>query len=345
MLKKLTTNLLLGAAVLGVGLSQSVMSPLAHAEVPQATTTAFPAVSYHTVKVQGLDIFYREAGPADAPVVLLLHGFPTSSFMFRNLIPQLATRYHVIAPDYPGFGQSSQPDAATFHYTFDHLYSVVDEFTQTLKLSKFTIYVQDYGAPIGYRIASNHPERITGIIAQNGNAYVEGLPDAFWKPVKDYWAARTPENRAKLEGVLTLETTKWQYLNGVKDPSTVSPDTWTLDYAGLSRPGNKDIQLDLFLDYGSNPPLYPKWQDYFRTHQPPTLIVWGKNDAIFPAAGAEAYKKDLKDIDFHLIDSGHFALEDRTNEIGGLILNFLDQHTGKAAAVTTQDNNRTASVR
>jgi pimeloyl-ACP methyl ester carboxylesterase len=237
-------------------------------------------VHYNTIQIEGLDIFYREAGPKDAPVVLLLHGFPTSSFMFRNLIPRLAAKYHVIAPDYPGFGQSSSPSPTTFRYTFDHLSSIVDKFTQALKVEKFTMYIQDYGAPIGYRIASVHPERITGIVVQNGNAYVDGLPDAYWKPIKAYWADPSPQSREGIAAAaLTLEGYKSQYTIGVKDPSLLSPDTWTLDFASLNRPGNKDAQLDLLLDYSTNPPLYPKWQEYLRTSQPPMLIVWGKNDS------------------------------------------------------------------
>ncbi len=290
------------------------------------------AVRYHTVKIDGVDIFYREAGPKDAPAVLLLHGFPASSFMFRNLIPQLATRYHVIAPDYPGYGQSSAPDHSKFSYTFDHLASMVDQLTQVLKLQRFTLYVQDYGAPIGYRIAAAHPERVTGIVVQNGNAYVEGLPDGFWGPIKAYWADHSAANRAKLEGVLTADGYKSQYLTGVKDPTAISPDAWSLDAANLNRPGNKDVQLDLLLDYGSNPPLYPKWQEYFRTVQPPMLIVWGKNDIIFPAAGAEPYKRDIKDLDFHLLDTGHFALEESVDEIAGLMSKFLDTHAGRQQA-------------
>jgi pimeloyl-ACP methyl ester carboxylesterase len=288
------------------------------------------SVRYRTAQIDGLDIFYREAGPKNAPVVLLLHGFPTSSFMFRDLIPRLATRYRVIAPDYPGFGQSSAPDPAKFRYTFDHLADVVDKFTESLKLKKFTLYVQDYGAPIGYRIASAHPERITGIVVQNGNAYLDGLPDPYWKPIKAYWADPSPQSRERIaSAALTLEGFRSQYLIGVKDPSAISPDTWTLDLANVNRPGNKDIQLDLLLDYQTNLSLYPKWQNYFRTSQPPMLIVWGKNDVCFPAPGAEAYKRDIKDLDFHLLDTGHFALEDSENEIADLMLKFLGKHAGK----------------
>jgi pimeloyl-ACP methyl ester carboxylesterase len=319
-------KVVLGVSSLGLALVAGQQSfaanPAAGADVP--------TVYYRTVRVEGVDIFYREAGPTDAPTVLLLHGFPTSSFMFRNLIPRLATRYHVIAPDYPGFGQSSAPDAGTFHYTFDHLASVVDQFTQALKLNKFAMYVQDYGAPIGYRIASAHPERITGIVVQNGNAYVEGLPEPYWKPIRAYWADPSKEMRERIAGAaLTLEGFRSQYLIGVKDPSVISPDTWTLDLANVNRPGNKEIQLDLLLDYQHNLALYPKWQEYFRVSQPPMLIVWGKNDVCFPAAGAEAYKCDVKNLDFHLLDTGHFALEDSVEEISARMLEFLDKHAGK----------------
>jgi len=285
---------------------------------------------YRTVSIDGVDIFYREAGPTDAPTVLLLHGFPTSSFMFRDLIPLLATRYHVIAPDYPGFGQSAAPETTKFSYTFDHLADVVDQFTQRLKLKKFTLYVQDYGAPIGYRLARAHPERIAGIVVQNGNAYVEGLPDDYWDPIRAYWADPSPAARARLAAAaFSLEGIRSQYTIGVKDPTTLSPDTWTLDVANLKRPGNTEIQLDLLLDYQNNLTLYPKWQTYFRTAQPPMLIVWGKNDVCFPAAGAEAYKRDIKNLDFHLLDTGHFALEDSTPEIAERMLKFLDTTTGR----------------
>lgn len=287
-------------------------------------------VRYRTVKVNGLDIFYREAGPVDAPTLLLLHGFPTSSQMFRELIPRLADRYRVIAPDYPGYGQSAQPPREQFAYTFDNLAKVVDGFTEQLKLDTFTIYVQDYGAPIGYRIASAHPERIAGIIVQNGNAYDEGLDNDFWKPIKKYWAEPTAENREALRGFLAIDGTKWQYLHGARNSEHISPDAWTLDQAGLDRPGNKEIQLDLFLSYGTNPPLYPKWQKYFRDHQPPTLIVWGKNDQIFPAAGAEPYKRDLKNLDFNILDTGHFALEEEGSVIAAKIREFMERRVVKA---------------
>jgi pimeloyl-ACP methyl ester carboxylesterase len=285
-----------------------------------------PIVRYHTVSVEGVDIFYREAGPADAPIVLLLHGFPSSSFMFRNLIPRLAVRFHVVAPDYPGYGQSGSPDHDVFQYTFEHYARVVDEFTEQLNLKQFTMYVHDIGAPIGYRIAVAHPERIRGIVVQNGNAYEEGLSDTFWAPVKAYWANPSPENRARLESALTYKAYEAQYLTGVRDPSVMSPDTWTSDIANLNRPGNKDVQLDHFLDYRTNPPLYPRWQAYFRRCQPPMLIVWGKNDAAFTVSGAQAYKRDVPDAEIHLYDTGHFALEDHGDDIATLVLGFLDRN-------------------
>jgi pimeloyl-ACP methyl ester carboxylesterase len=282
---------------------------------------------HKTVKVGDLDIFYREAGPKDAPTILLLHGFPTSSQMFRNLIPALADKYHVIAPDYPGFGHSSMPAHDKFTYTFDNLAKVIDEFTQKIGLTKYALYVQDYGAPIGYRLASAHPERITAIVVQNGNAYDEGLDNDFWKPIKAYWNDPTSQTkRDALKGVLNYDATKWQYLHGVKHPERVSPDGAAHDQFLLDRPGNAEIQLDMFLSYGSNPALYPRWQEYFRQHQPPMLIVWGQNDQIFPAAGAEPYKRDLKTLEFHLLDAGHFALESNGDEIASLMRDFLGKH-------------------
>jgi pimeloyl-ACP methyl ester carboxylesterase len=284
-------------------------------------------VAHRTVKVRDLDVFYREAGPRDAPAVLLLHGFPTSSQMFRNLLPALADRYRLLAPDYPGFGHSSMPSRDEFAYTFDNLAGVVEEFTATLGLSKYALYVQDYGAPVGYRLASRHPDRVTAIVVQNGNAYDEGLANDFWKPLKAYW--QEPTNLAKrnaLRTFLDVEATRWQYTHGVSQPEFVSPDGWTTDQYLLNRKGNDEIQLDLFLSYGSNPPLYPQWQEYFRKYQPPMLIVWGGNDQIFPAAGAEPYKRDLKTVEFHLLDAGHFALESEGDVIARLMRDFLGRH-------------------
>lgn len=289
---------------------------------PIASLPASSVIHYRTAKVEGLDIFYREAGPKDAPIVLLLHGFPSSSFQYRNLIPALADRYHVIAPDYPGFGASSAPDRATFAYTFAHLTDVTEALLGQLGATRYTLYIQDYGAPIGLRLALRHPDRVTGLIVQNGNAYKDGIQD-FWKPVEDLWANPTPANRAALRKVLTPELTKWQYVNGVKDPSRVDPDTWLHDQTLLDRPGNDEIQLDLFYDYRTNVALYPEFQNFFRTRKPPTLIVWGANDEIFPAAGAKAYLRDNPQAELHLIDSGHFALEDRADQIVPLIREFL----------------------
>ncbi|MGP1718071.1 MAG: alpha/beta fold hydrolase [Methylophilus sp.] len=290
------------------------------------TTQNETAVSYHTVMIDGVKVFYREAGPKNAPTVLLLHGFPTSSHMFRNLIPQLADRYHVIAPDYPGYGQSEQPAMDKFKYSFDNLASVVDKLTAELGLTKYAIYVQDYGAPVGYRLAAAHPEKITAIVVQNGNAYQEGIDNPFWDPIKAYWKDKTEANAAQLRSVLEVGATKWQYTEGFRDPARhVSPDTWMLDQAYLDRPGNKDIQVELFYSYGTNPPLYPAWQAYFRKYQPPMLIVWGKNDKIFPAAGATPYLRDLPEAELHLLDTGHFALEEDGEEIGKLMHNFLDR--------------------
>ncbi len=320
-------------AAAGIALANETMTQARSAEPSTKTAVGLSApptfgVRYQTVKIDGLEIFYREAGPKDAPVILLLHGFPTSSHMFRNLIPALADKYRVIAPDYPGYGNSSMPSTTEFEYSFDNLARVLDKFTKAVGANKFALYVQDYGAPIGFRIASAHPERITGLVIQNGNAYEEGLRD-FWVPFKAYWREQTAENKAALTPYFEMAATKWQWTHGVKDPSTISPDTWTLDQAGLDRPGNKEIQLALFMSYSTNPPLYPKWQEYFRTHQPPTLIVWGKNDFIFPAEGAEPYKRDLKNLDFNLLDTGHFALEERGGVIAEKIRAFMQDKVQK----------------
>ncbi|MCC5652634.1 alpha/beta hydrolase [Nostoc sp. XA013] len=287
--------------------------------------------TYHTVSIDGLDIFYREAGSRNNPTILLLHGFPTSSHMFRNLIPALADKFHLIAPDYPGYGNSSMPTVNEFDYTFDRLAEIVEKFIAAIALKKYSLYVMDYGAPIGYRIAAKYPERVQSLIVQNGNAYEEGLRE-FWEPIKAYWQERSPENAEKLKYLFTLEATKWQYTNGVRNLEAISPDTWTIDQHFLDRPGNEEIQLALFYSYGTNPPLYPQWQEYFRQYQPPTLIVWGKNDYIFPADGAYPYQRDLKDVEFHLLDTGHFALE----EDGDAIANYIDQFlTSRLQSVLT----------
>jgi pimeloyl-ACP methyl ester carboxylesterase len=283
--------------------------------------------SYKTVTIEGLDIFYREAGSPDDPTILLLHGFPTSSHMFRNLIQVLSDRFHLVAPDYPGFGNSSMPSVEEYDYSFDGIAQVIDSFTEKLGLYKYSLYMMDYGAPVGYRIAVKHPERVESMIVQNGNAYEEGLRE-FWDPIKAYWKEKSQENGDVLRNsLLTIEATKWQYTNGVRNPETIAPENWFHDQYLMDRPGNKDIQLQLFYDYGSNPPLYPDWQAYFREYQPPTLIAWGKNDYIFPEEGAHPYKRDLKDIEFHILDTGHFALEEDGDRIAHLITCFMAKHT------------------
>lgn len=296
--------------------------------VPSAAA-GYPVTYYRTNTVDGVKMFYREAGPKDAPVVLLLHGFPTSSHMFRNLIPALADRYHVIAPDYPGYGQSDMPDRAKFSYTFDRFGELVDSLLSQLGVKRYAMYVMDYGAPVGWRLALKHPEQVAGLIVQNGNAYEEGLKE-FWDPIRTYWADGSDASRRALMNLVTLETTKFQYTDGMSDVSRISPDNWIHDQALLDRPGNSDIQMDMFYDYRTNLPLYPKVQAYFRKHKPPTLIVWGKNDKIFPAAGAHPYKRNLPEVEFHLIDSGHFVLEDRFDEVVPLIGSFLDRNLKRA---------------
>jgi pimeloyl-ACP methyl ester carboxylesterase len=278
--------------------------------------------TYRTASIDGLNVFYREAGDAQAPVLLLLHGFPTSSHMFRELIPALADRYHVVAPDLPGFGFTDSPDRSSFKYSFDHLADVIDRFTEVLGIGRYAIYVFDYGAPVGFRLALRHPEKITAIISQNGNAYLEGLSEG-WNPIQTYWKDPSAENRAALRSFLKPEATQWQYTHGVPNPERLSPDAWTLDSALLARPGNDEIQLDLFGDYQSNIALYSKFQDYFRTRHPPLLAVWGKHDPFFLPPGAEAFKRDIPDAEIHLLDAGHFALESQGSEIAMIIRNFL----------------------
>ena len=276
----------------------------------------------HNATIDGHNIFYREAGAKNALTLLLLHGFPTSSHMFRNLIPTLADRYHVIAPDLPGFGFSKSPGREDFRYTFENLAKVINRFNENIGLDRYAIYIFDYGAPVGLRLALAHPERITAIISQNGNAYEEGLSQG-WNPIQKYWKDPTPANRAALKDFLTPEATKSQYLHGVADETLVAPEAYELDTALLARPGNEEIQLDLFLDYASNVALYPKFQAYFRTHRPPLLAVWGKNDPFFLPQGAEAFHRDNPDAEVHLFDTGHFALETHTAEIAPRIITFL----------------------
>lgn len=306
----------------------ALAAPPSH-EAPSVTAMrAVPVVHYRTTKIDGVDVFYREAGPADGPVVLLLHGFPTSSHMFRNLIPLLADRYHVIAPDYPGYGESGAPDHRQFTYSFGHFADIVDTLATRVGATRYALYVMDYGAPVGYRLALAHPDRVTALIVQNGNAYTEGLK-AFWDPIKAYWADGSDAKRHALDGLMSLETTKFQYTDGMSDVGRIDPDNWRHDQPLLDRPGNLDIQLDLFKDYGTNIPLYPKFQAFFREHRPPTLIVWGENDKIFPADGATPYLRDLPDAELHLIDTGHFALEDKLDVMAPLIRSFLDRKVAK----------------
>ena len=283
---------------------------------------------HKSIEVNGVDIFYREAGDTSKPTILLLHGYPTSSHMFRNLITDLSVQYHVLAPDYPGFGRSDQPLIKDFDYTFDNMSKIVEGFLEKKNVKKYSIYLMDYGAPIGFRIAAKYPERVESLIIQNGNAYDEGLKD-FWIPIKKYWNDYTVENGKPLEGFHSPDGLKWQYTHGVQDAEKISPDNWHIDLQHLTRPENNDIQLAMFYDYRTNVPLYPAWQQYFRDHQPPTLIVWGKNDYIFPADGAHPYKRDLKNLEFHLLDTGHFALEEKGDEIANYILKFLKKNNIK----------------
>jgi pimeloyl-ACP methyl ester carboxylesterase len=279
-------------------------------------------ISYRKADVDGFKIFYREAGPADAPMLLLLHGFPSAGHMFRDLIPRLASRFHVVAPDLPGFGQSDMPSREKFHYTFDNIASVIDRFTEVAGLNRFAIYLFDYGAPTGFRLAVRHPERITALISQNGNAYEEGLSEG-WSPIRAYWENASPANRQALRTFLAPETTVWQYTHGVPDPTAVSPDGYSLDNFYLARPGADEVQLDLFGDYKSNVALYPTFQKYFRTHKPPFLAVWGKNDPFFLPPGAEAFKRDIPNAVVRFFDTGHFALETHAEEIAAAIRTFL----------------------
>ena len=312
-------------------LPMAASSVLASPDRPTSpTVNSLPsnAMQYRTVQVDGLDIFYRETGDPAKPTLLLLHGYPTSSFMFRNLMPALAARYHLVAPDYPGFGQSSFPDAAQFAYTFDNLARMMNGFVEALQLTKYSLYIMDYGVPVGLRLASQHPERVQALVIQNGNAYDDGIQE-FWNPLLAYWKnPQDPALEATIREQFTLAGIKAQYLTGVRNPEAISPDTYTLDWARMSRPGNVAMHLAYYYDYRHNVTLYPVWQAYFRKYQPPTLLMWGKNDPIFPVPSAKAYTRDLKTTELHLLDTGHFALEEEGPLMAALMDTFLTKHLG-----------------
>lgn len=312
------TDFLLVLVVSAIGTSFGTYAHLASA-----------AISYNTVEINGVNVFYREAGDKSAPTLLLLHGFPTSSHMYRNLMRELSDSYHLLAPDYPGFGYSDQPSMEDYDYTFDNLAGTVEGFVDALGVKKYSLYLMDYGAPVGFRIAAKYPDRVETLIIQNGNAYDEGLRE-FWDPIKKYWESRTPENAKPLAEFITYDGVKWQYTHGVRNEQAISPDNWNIDLLHLSREGNPAIQLALFYDYQSTGALYMGWQAYSRKHQPPALLVWGKNDYIFPAAGAHPYKRDLKNIDFHLLDTGHFALEEDGDVIASHMRRFLSENVPAA---------------
>ena len=306
-------------------LAGTALLPLTLPGQAQAAASPF-SVQMNTMEIDGINIAYREAGNPDNPTVLLLHGFPTSSHMFRNLIPELAENYHVIAPDYPGFGASDMPDAASYDYSFANATDIVIKLIDSKGVDDYSVYLMDYGAPVGFRMFAKQPERVTGFIIQNGNAYDEGLRE-FWDPIKAYWADPSKQNGDALRGFLTMDATVWQFTHGVGDVSKVSPDNyWHVQYL-LDRPGNQEVQLEMFLDYGTNVDEYAKWQSLFREYQPPALVVWGKNDQIFPANGAHPYLKDLNDVEFHLLDTGHFALEEFGDVIAAEMQDFLGRTT------------------
>lgn len=306
------------------------VGPLVRPAFAQATPAVAPTGTVHhrKIEIDGLEIFYREAGDPARPTILLLHGFPTSSQMFRGLIPHLAERYHVLAPDYPGYGLSSAPPHSAWDYTFANMADVVAGFIAAKGVDSYALYLMDYGAPIGFRVFQAAPERVTAFIIQNGNAYDEGLRE-FWEPIKAYWKTGAKAERDHLRQFLTVQATEWQYTHGQPDPSLISPDAWITDQYGLDRPGNQEIQLDLFYDYRTNVDLYPAWQALFREHQPPTLITWGKNDQIFPEDGAYPYKRDLDNVELHILDGGHFALESHGSFIAAEMLDFLDRELGQ----------------
>jgi pimeloyl-ACP methyl ester carboxylesterase len=288
---------------------------------PASSSTS--QVRFRRQKVDGVEIFYREAGPRDAPVLLLLHGFPTSSQMFRDLIPRLADRYRVIAPDYPGYGHSEMPDRDKFAYTFENYARIVDRLTRQIGADRYALYVMDYGAPVGFRLAIMNPDRVTAFVVQNGNAYEVGFGSPFWDGIMAYWKTGAAKEREAIRWLTTIKATYWQYTNGIKDLSLINPDAWTVDQALLDRPGNAEVQLDVFYDYRTNVPLYPSWHRYFSERKPPMLITWGANDEIFVAAGAAPYKQHLPEAEIHMLDTGHFALEDHGPHIAALMRDFL----------------------
>ena len=311
----------LQTALLSMGLA--VSAGVASSQMKDTAALDVSRVTYHTTQVDGLKIFYREAGPKDAPTIVLLHGFPSSSHMFRELIPRLSDKYHVLAPDYPGYGYSDAPSRDQYAYTFDQLADTVDHFLDQKGITKYSIYIQDYGSPVGFRLATRHPERVQAIITQNGNAYDQGLSPFWAEFLYAYWKDPNPTNEAKVRQLLTLDATKLQYLQGFRHPDDVSPDSYLFDQAKLDRPGNDKIQLALFYDYRNNPPLYPAWHKYLRDKKPAVLVVWGKNDPVFAPAGAEAFLRDVPNAELRLLDTGHFALEEDGAEIAQIIRAFL----------------------
>ena len=321
-----TIETLLGASVLALALAGPMIAPTQPFAAVATQTIGHQAsqVQFRSETIDGIKIAYREAGDPAKPTILLLHGFPTSSHMFRNLIPQLSKKYHVIAPDYPGFGASDMPLAKDFEYSFAKIADMMTTLLDRKKVDRYSVYLMDYGAPVGYRMYAKNPERVSGFIIQNGNAYEEGLRE-FWDPIKAYWADPSKENGDKLRGFFKLGATKWQFTHGTQNPENISPDNfWHVQYL-LDRPGNQEVQLELFLDYGTNVGEYPKWQALFRKHQTPALLMWGKNDPIFPEQGAHPYKRDLKNLEFHILDTGHFALEEYGEKIASHMIKFLNR--------------------
>jgi pimeloyl-ACP methyl ester carboxylesterase len=316
------TNLCIAASL---AVTTSIAKPTKAQEMKSHTSRPSATEVRHGFEtVDGLKIFYREAGDPEKPTIVLLHGFPASSHMYRNLIRDLADAHHVVAPDYPGFGESSFPSADQYEYSFDNLAKTIDKFLQQRGLDKYSLYIQDYGAPIGFRIATAHPERVQTLLVQNGNAYEEGIAKTGWDPIMKYWKDKTAENEQTIiKNVFTLEGMKWQYTHGTRNPDNIAPENWNLDFMKISRPGQHEVQLELFYDYQNNIKHYPQWQSYLREHQPPVLIVWGEHDAFFPVPGAEGYRRDVKDVDYNILNTGHFALEEEGPYIAKKIREFL----------------------